>query len=803
MTRFIITLIMSVVFGAVYGQDGVPAVKGRVVDAATGKAIEYAHVAVTDEKNNTVASAVVENGHFEIRKMRDGRFTLTIMLMGYRTYKSDPLEFRQGRTVDLGTISMEMEESSLDEVVVTRDRNKVVYKLDRRKINASSVLSASGGTAVDVLKSTPSVRIDADGNLSFRGSTGFLVYVNGKPSMLESTQALEQIAAADIDEIEIMTTPSARYKTEGDVGIINITTRRQTNGGVSGAAHVSGSTIGTWNTDATVGWRSGANRWYVGMAASDIKGKSDFRQKKTTIVDDYTTTSDADGTRHSDKVSYIGRAGWEYDKGAHRLQLEVQSGMTDNRRGGDMSYYEHRTKGDEVINSNLYDSHDRYSNEKRLAQLAADYVLKLNERGDRIAVNGRLRYDWYALEYTESNMFDTSGARYEGTRGYEKEHHWDFDGEASYLLNYRKTGRMELGYHYTSYSEHGAYNIKYWDRNLADFVWQDDLHAPFFYRRQIHSLYAMLTDKVGRIEFDAGLRTDHTIDELTISVAGADRYIKRLELFPSAHVSYDAGRGNIFSLGYSYRTNRPGIWQLEPYITYEDYYTKQIGNPDINPEYIHTLELGYRKTFANENSLSLTAFYRSRRGVMDKVRVPYEPGVTLDSLINAGNDFTLGLELNTRMKMLRWWDMTLNGSIFRYEFTSHYEGCTDDANTSYSFSMINNFNLGRDTRMQFDANFVGPAILTQGREKAYCYFDLAVRRQLLHDRLALSLVAHDVFRTARYDNRRSTATLMSSTYVRPRYPNIMLSVSYFFNATGGKTQSGKVSSGAMFEGKDF
>ena len=91
---------------------------------------------------------------------------------------------------------------------------------------------------------------------------------------------------------------------------------------------------------------------------------------------------------------------------------------------------------------------------------------------------------------------------------------------------------MELGYHYTSYSEHGAYNIKYWDRDLADFVWQDDLHAPFFYRRQIHSLYAMLTDKVGRFEFDAGLRADHTIDELTISVAGADRYIKRLELFP-------------------------------------------------------------------------------------------------------------------------------------------------------------------------------------------------------------------------------------------------------------------------------
>ena len=803
MTRFFIILIMSVMSAAVCAQSTAPAVKGSVVDASTGKPVEYAGVTLSDTNNNTIASAEVEDGRLEIHTAREGRFIVTIMLLGYRTYRSDTLDIRRDRTADLGTIRMEMEESSLDEVVVTRDRSKVVYRLDRRRIDASSVLSASGGTAADVLKSTPSVRVDADGNVSFRGSTGFLVYVNGKPSMLEGTQALEQIAAADIDAIEIMTTPSARYKTEGDVGIINITTRRHADNGVSGAAHLSGSTIGTWNTDATIGWRGGASRWYVGMAASDIRGKSDFRQKKTTVVDDFTTTSDADGTRHSDKISYIGRAGWEYDSGAHHLQAELQGGMTDNRRGGDMGYYEHRVKGDEVMNDGLYDSHDRYSNEKRLAQLSADYVLNLNGRGDRISVSGRLRHDWYALEYTESNMFDGSGARYEGTRGYEKEHHWDFDGVASLLVNYRPSGRIEAGYQYTSYSEHGEYNIKYWDRKMKDFVWQDNLHAPFFYRRQIHSLYAMLTDRMGKVEFDAGLRADHTIDELTISVAGADRYIRRLELFPSAHVSYDAGRGNVFTLGYSYRTNRPGIWQLEPYITYEDYYTKQIGNPDIRPEYIHTVEVGYRKSFAQENSVSLTAFCRSRRGVMDKVRVPYEPGVTLDSLINAGNDITFGLELNSHLRLLRCWDMTLNGSLFRYEFTSRYEGCADAANTSYSLSMMNNFSLGRSTRMQFDANFVGPTVLTQGREKAYCYFDLAVRRQLMRDRLAVSLVAHDVFRTARYDNRRSTATLMSSTYVRPKYPNIMLSVSYFFNASGGKTQGGKVSSGAMFEGKDF
>ena len=785
-------------------QGAGPSLRGRVTDAATGAAIEYADVVVTDAENRTVAMTTVRNGTFEIGHVREGRFAVTVMLVGYVPYESGELDFKDGCTVDLGEVRLSMIENGLEEVVVRGERSRIVYKLDRQAVNASAALSASGGTAVDVLRSTPSVRIDADGEVSFRGSTGFLVYVDGKQSMLEGTQALEQVAASNIDQIEIITTPSARYRTDGDVGIINITTKRHDDEGVSGAVNLSGSTVGMWNGDVLLSYRHGYSRWYVGGAAAEIKGKSDFEQSKTTIVDDFVTTSDADGIRHSNNSSYIGRVGWEYSRGGHDLNVEFQSGDTKTARGGDMSYYEHRMQGDALLNDNLYDSHDRYSNEKSLAQLSTDYTVRLNERGDRVAVTGRLRYDWYALEYTESNMFDTSGERYEGTRGYEKEHHWDFDGGVSYLLNYREQGSLEVGYQYTSYSEHGGYNIKYWDRDKLDFEWQDDLSAPFFYRRQIHSAYVMVSDEVGRVSFDAGLRADNTIDELTIDVEGADRYIKRLELFPSAHAAYDAGRDNIVSAAYSYRTNRPGIWQLEPYITYEDYYTKQIGNPDIHPEYIHSAEIGYRKTIAEENSVAVTGFLRSRRGMIDRVRVAYEPGVTLDSLINAGRDLAAGVELNARVKAARWWNMTVNGSVFRYRFTSEYEGCADASNTSYSVGWINNFSIGKTTRVQFDANVVGPTVLTQGREEAYCYFDLAVRQQLWRDKVSASLVVHDIFRTARYDNRRATPTLVSTTHVRPYYPNIVLSLSYAFNAAERRAPaSGAVSSGASFVGKDF
>lgn len=779
-----------------------PALTGRVVDAATGNAIEFADVVVTDNENNTVASTTVKEGSFTIDRVREGEFVVTVMLVGYQPFVSEPIAFGAGKSTDLETISLSMNETGLEEVVVTGERSKIVYKLDRQRISGSSSLAASGGTAVDVLKLTPSVRVDAEGGVSFRGSSGFLVYVDGKQSALEGAQALDQIPAANVEDIEIITTPSARYKTDGDVGIINIITKRHDQQGVSGSVNVSGSTIGAWNTDVLLSYKKGASRWYVGVAGSEKRGKSDFDQTKTTIVDDYVTTSKADGIRESNNASYIGRVGWELGKNGHSLLVELQGGMTKTGRGGEMLYDEHRMKGDVVLNDNLYNSKDGISNEKQLAQIATDYVWKINERGDKFAITGRLRYDWYALEYTESNMFDMSGERYEGTRGYESEHHWDFDGTMSYQLNYREGGKAEVGYQYTSYSEHGDYNIKYWDRAQHDYVWQDDLHAPFFYRRQIHSAYLMLNDKFGPLSVEAGVRADHTIDQMDIEIEGMSRYIKRMELFPSAHLMYEAPGKNFISAGYSYRTNRPGIWQLEPYITYEDYYTKMTGNPDIKPEYIHSAEVGYRKTIAEENTISVTGYYRHRKGVRERVRVAYEPGVTLDSLINAGNDRTWGVEMSAQVKAARWWSMNVNASLFDYKFDADYEGCTDSKNTGYTASMINNFTLGRTSRLQFDANVVGPTVLTQGREDAYCYFDLAFRQQLFKNKISASIVAHDVFRTARYNNYRISPTLNSTTHVRPRYPNIVLSISYVFNSKH-KEHTGAVSKGAVFEGKDF
>ncbi len=686
------------------------------------------------------------------------------------------------------------------EVSINGQRSRISYRLDRQRIDAGQVLTAQGGTALDVLRAVPGVTVDADGSLSFRGSQEFLVYVDGKPSPLSGTEALQMIVAASIKDIEILTTPSAKYKTDGDVGIINIVTKRSETDGWDIAVNGTASTWGTLSLDTKINYRTGHHNIYIGGQGSDIHNKSQFEQEKQTASPNPSqgggngrVTSYADGTRFRDFRTYIGQGGYEFNNGWHRFNIDLQGGRTINPRGGDMMY--------ESTGSPLLDSHDRYKLTKKLFQTAIDYTWKLNERGDEINVSNRFRYDRFSEEYTESNMFDLNGARQEGTRGYETEHHWDCDGAFSYKLHYRQTGTLELGYQYTTYSEHGDYRICYWDLPSQSFVWQDDLYAPFYYRRQTHSGYAQVNDRFGPFMFDTGLRIDHVKDDMDLPTI-TSRHRRYTELYPSAHLAYTTDKAGTFTLGYSRRTNRPGIWKLEPYITYEDYHTRIIGNPDLESEYIHSMELSWRKMIGKTQFVA-SIYARRRTGVVDYVRRAYDAGVTLDSIINAGNGWRKGLEVQVTTKPTKWWQLTANGDLSLHNFRATYEGCTSTHNTTGTLGCINNFRVAKNTALQFDGHFVSGHHLTQGWEKAYVYFDLAARQTLLKGKLQMGLVWHDIFHTARYHSLRTSTLLSSETWVRPTYPNIVFSVSYHFRQPSSKAKEGAISKEAEFVGKDF
>ena len=146
-------------------------------------------------------------------------------------------------------------------------------------------------------------------------------------------------------------------------------------------------------------------------------------------------------------------------------------------------------------------------------------------------------------------------------------------------------------------------------------------------------------------------------------------------------------------------TNRPELFYMEPYITYRDYYTAEIGNPDIRPEYIHSYELNYKKNIG-EQVLQSSLFYRSRKDKIERLRVPYEAGVTLDSMANVGNDHALGMELSGQFIVNKWWNLNVNGNVYYYKVVNNINsGGKEETSTNYDITVNNLLRICKNTRI--------------------------------------------------------------------------------------------------------
>jgi outer membrane receptor protein involved in Fe transport len=761
-----------------------PLIKGKIVEAGNHRPIDFADVFLFVNGNENPVSHTLPgpDGSFAVANLPYGEYTLLVRLVGFDVYTRSNIQLNASApALDLGVIEMKALEVGLAEVEVVAQKKQVIYKLDKKIIEASGNLLAGGGSAVDILEHTPSIRVDAEGNVTFRGSSGFTVYVDGKPSIFSGTQALEQVPSGHIENIEIITTPSARHDTEGDVGIINIITKKHAQHGFSGMVNASGSAVYSRAMDFLLTQQNNHLRWYLGGSYTERVRKSDFNQEKTTIVADTATTSLSNGPRRSRGYNYSLKTGWLYSLSKTTLNVDVEGGYGGTNRNGNLDYSEERKAGGVVFEQGIYLSHDRYEIDETYFQGTAGFAHKFNDNGHSLSGSYYAKYGGDALEYFSSDLIDGQGERQQGHRAYEDEHRWTVRANLDYIYPYRETGRIEAGYQYFSYLEDGDYSMEYWNPAQKIFYWRDDIYNTFYFQRGINSFYGILADSYGAFDFQAGIRAEHTRRVLGSSKEWANRTVNRFEFFPSAHVGYNFPGGHTLMAAFSYRTTRPQLFYMEPYITYRDYYSAEIGNPDIRPEYINSYELNYKKNI-DIHSVSATFFHRKRKDKIERLRVPYEAGVTLDSMANVGRDYSTGIELNVQAQPIRRWNINLNGSLYYYKVENEYKlGNSDEESANYEIALNNGLDAGKYTRIQLDGNFVGPSVTTQGQTDAFWYANLAVRQQLFKRKLNATLAFRDVFNSARYNSRINTSVLQSYTKIRPRYPLIMLTLSYTFN----------------------
>ncbi|MDL2265219.1 TonB-dependent receptor [Parabacteroides sp. OttesenSCG-928-G07] len=778
-------------------------IKGKIVDASNNQPIDFADVFLFIEgsENPLKQTFPDKDGSFTFNELNNGNYNILIRLIGYDVItRAEIAVSGSNSTKDLGVIAMQPLEVGLAEVEVVAQKKQIIYKLDKRIIEASSNVLASGGTAVDILENTPSIRVNAEGEVTFRGSSGFTVYINGRPGLLSGSQALEQIPAGQIANIEIITNPSARNDAQGDAGIINVITKKDASLGFSGMVNFTGSTLGTYGPDFLLTQQNRASRWYIGGTWTDRISKSDFDQEKMTIVNDVTTTSHSKGPRKSIRYNHTLRAGWSYTLPKTNFYIDLEGGKTQTDRRGDLDYAEKRTAGTELLGEGGYLSRDRYELSQTIILGTVGFGHKFNDEGHELSASFYAKYDGDAMEYFRSDLFDKNNVRQNGHRAAEDEHRWTTRGQIDYILPYRKTGKLEAGYQYFSYLEDGDYNMEFWNPETQEFYWREDIYNTFYFMHGINSIYAIISDSYKKFDFQLGLRGEHTHRVLRSSIEGADRTYNDFELFPSAHIGYNFPKEHVLTASYSRRIIRPDLFYMEPYITFRDYYTAEIGNPDIRNQFINSFELNYKKTIG-QNILSASVFHRARTDKIERLRVPYhEPGITLDSMANVGDDFSTGLELSAQLQATRWWNMNINGSVYHYRVKNKLQDLgKNEKSTNYQLALSNSFAVAKNTRIQLDGNFIGPSVVTQGKTDAYWYVNLAVRQQMFNRKLVGTLSFRDVFNSARYVSNLSTSNLLSETKIRPKYPLITLTLTYTFNNYRGNVPQATDSS-VLFEG---
>jgi outer membrane receptor protein involved in Fe transport len=779
-------------------------VTGRIVDNKDNLPVEFANIILYSVRDSTPVgyTATDLSGAYHLTSQNIGDFFIAVSFIGYKTIRTEPFHLSQEqKNISLPDIILEENEQTLSEVVVTGRKRQIVYKLDKQVIEAAEFLSAAGGTAADILMQTPSIRVDAEGEITFRGSSGFKVYINGKPGSLSGAAALEQISAEQIDHIEVLTTPSARNDADGAAGIININTKKSGVEGWSGMVNLMGSSVWSRNMDLLLALRKKNFRWQLSGEASRRFVLSDYDQLKTITTPELLTIDHSKGKRKRHTAWYYLQSSFDWMKENTTWTAAVTGGYRDRLRGGELHYedtYESGITGEKTNGSfngkdfvNLYEYHFR-------GDLGVEHHFP-GRKDHKLTASLYGLYENDAMEYFHTDLWDMQGNQVQGHRAWEYEYRFTGQINADYVYPFSaETGKFEAGYQLFTYTEDGDYHIEMFDPGQNLFVRRDDLYNKFLFRRDIHALYTMVSNSYSRIGYQLGLRGEYTYRKLGNNFEWAQNTRRRFDWFPSVHLSYSLNNNAQLRAAYTRRITQPELFYMEPYVVYVDYNTAQKGNPHIKPEYTNSIELGYHLNF-NNNTFSTSLFHRARKDKIERLRIPYHTSVTLDSMANVGNDYSTGIDLSATLQLKRFWNLDANTSFYHYLIDNQFKIDNDEKSWNWQLAVNNNFDIAKNTRMRIETYYVGPMVSTQGRVDGFFYLNFTVRQQLMKRRMTASLVVRDIFSTAEYIYKRAGEGMESLSKIYPNSPLFTVSMSYTFNNFRSQQKAESVNHD-MFEG---
>jgi outer membrane receptor protein involved in Fe transport len=720
--------------------------------------VPFATVAILHAKDSSLVKANYsnENGTFAFNGIENGKYLISITGIGYKKFISSAFEVVD-KEVDLGILQVSKETSQLDEVVVTTKKPLVEVLSDKTVFNVSSNINAAGQNALEILRKAPGVSIDNNNRISVQGKNTVTVYIDGRQSVFTTEQLaqyLKTMQASDIEAIEIITQPSAKYDAAGNAGIINIRLKKNTNLGTNGSVNVGiaqGSHFAKFNGSLAL----------------------NHRTKKLNLFGNYTNNT---AKNYQQMTLYRIQNGQIFNQTSETINDELSHNL---RTGADYTINSKNTLGvifNYVYSDNTYfgDGRNRISNQA--TNIAQQVLLsKSTTRPLSKNISGNLNYRYADTTGTELN-FDANIMRYDNSSLSDQPNTYT-NPEGTQVISINNFA-MNTQTTIDLYNAKVDYERKLWGGKFStgakfslvktdnDFNFYDvannirtiDLSRSnlFSYRENVSAAYFSYKRKAGKWDFQAGLRAENTVSQGKLTSTQSKDPVNRdyLDFFPSAGITYNANPKNAFGLTYSRRIDRPNYQSLNPFENKLDELTFERGNPFLKPQYTNSVAISHTYAYAMTTALSYsytTDFFAQLTDIDEN-----NPKATFISPRNLATERTLNLNISVPIPIKNWWmvyaNLNMYNSLYDADFGKDANGVRKIISQNVyalNFYGQNTFTLPKGWTLEVSGWYNSPSVWAGVfQTNAMGSLDLGLQKTIMKEKGTIRISATDVLFTS-------------------------------------------------------
>ena len=794
---------------------------GKIIDASTQKGIEGATVQIIQNRYDSLTGKRKEKilatqlsdkkGEFNIDNLPvTGNFKLRVSSIGYKAFdtkvsfdagSSDP---SHAAIKDLGNFKLFIDAAQLEAITVNANKPLLQMYLDKKVYNVEKDLAAAGGTAVDIMKNVPGVLVDMDGNVSMRNARP-QIFIDGRPTTL----SLDQIPSDQIASIELMTNPSAKYDAGGTAGIINIVLKKNRRSGYNGNLRASIDSRYKPGLGGDINFKQNKINFFAAAQVNMRKSIADITSERTDYPPYAVAMIEQNNRPVSNSYFGFGRAGIDF--------------LLTNRTTFTVSYNYMRGNFKVKDELNIYKDSIYPSgtvSESSVRTLNAD--IDFNNAGAGIGMKHNFAEagkEWTAdINFNRNHNSNTSDyfSRFFDAWGNEKPSAGAeratgggstkfYIAQTDFVNPLSQKKKFETGARVV-YREYGSWNDNF--RQTPPSLLYTALPATavkFNFNDVVYAAYGTFSQQLKKFSYQLGLRLERS-EYKGFLVSKNERFSNEypVSLFPSVNLSQAINSKQELQLNYSRKINRPGFFQLLPFVDFSDSLNLSTGNPGLRPEFTQLAELSYNNNFSPEHSMFVTAYAKYSHDLITRYQYkgantdPSKPdSVIYNSFANADKSYTYGLEVTGKNKVTGWWEITSNLNLFNVVLKAgNITGAANQELFSWFAKLNNSFKIpGRFTLQltgDYQAKSILPAVsgrntvgafgggmygftqnLSQGYIRPIYGIDIALRREFLKNNAAsLTLQVNDILRSRTYETHAATAFFIQDNY-RLRDPQVV------------------------------